>query len=838
MVFNMHKTVGNMVYPTNYILRFEPDMKTFKTHFTEQIKCFAKKRTRLVKLNSKEISISSAKIVQNGISQNASIRYSKKDEEVHFAFKKQVKGEFTISIDAICENNELMYGFYRSRYTDKKGREQYLLSSQFEPADARAAFVCFDEPEFKATYDVSMLVDKELEAISNSAVKSTSTQGKKKLVTFYTSPKMSSYLLYLGVGKFDRVEGRAGKIKISVLTIPGKKDYAKLPLEYAKKFVAFYQNYFGIDYPLPKLDLLAIPDFAAGAMENWGAITFREARLLVDEKSSIGTKKDVATVIAHELTHQWFGDLVTMKWWDDLWLNESFAEFMSTKAVHSTYPKWDMDLLYYEDTIAGAFNADSLKSTHPINVPINRASEVNSIFDAISYDKGGSVLLMLEDYVGKDSFQKGLHEYLSKNAYGNATKEDLWNAIHNAAQEDGKKVEVPKVMKAWVNKPGYPIVYVKKVRHTYMLNQKRFSLLKDIEGTWPIPMHYKATYSNGGMTVESKQHNIALLDEWIKLNYGQKGLYRVSYEQQLLNKIFEVIENKELGAVDAWGISNDMFAFVRSGRSNLDAYLKFVDKCGNVGYPASASISSGLGWLANMTYGTRAYEKVKTTSMRFHKPILKKLGWKTIEGEKTTDTEMRSHAIAALGILGDDETLAKIKELFSKFTKGNAIDVNIRGAVYGVSAWYGNLNTFNLLVNRYKKEQVQDEKRRLLFAIAGFSDEKLLRKALAFAYSKDVRLQDSIFIPGTVGGNPIGKKFIWAWTTKNWKMLTNKYSEGTHMLNSIVMANSAQCELENARSIKRFFAKKGAMRDDIKRGVAQAMERIEANAKFFDRNCK
>jgi len=333
-----HQTLGDNVIPLRYTILFEPDLKAFKSKGSEAIECMVRDKTKTIQLNSKEIDIKRASIKSRNTLQDARIRKIEKLERIELVFDKAVKGPIEIRIDFVCTNNEQMYGFYRSRYS-VGGKQRYMLSSQFEAANARAAFPCFDEPAFKATFKVSMLISKDLSAISNMPIKSEKPGSHgKKLVEFDETPKMSSYLLYLSVGEFEFTEGRLGKLKLRVITTPGKKRFTKLPMEYAKQSVKWMQDYFGVEYPLPKLDLIAIPDFAAGAMENWGAITFREIALLCDEKTALFNKQYVATVVAHEIVHQWFGDLVTMEWWNDTWLNESFAEFMSNKAMNEIYP--------------------------------------------------------------------------------------------------------------------------------------------------------------------------------------------------------------------------------------------------------------------------------------------------------------------------------------------------------------------------------------------------------------------------------------------------------------------------------------------------------------------
>ena len=450
------QTLGDNVIPSRYTLVFEPDLSTFKTAGNETIECIVRKETTRIILNSKEIEVKSATVKSNGATQSACVNEDKELERIELILETPVEGPIEIEIDFICVNNDKMYGFYRSTYEVDK-QQKNLLSSQFEAANARAAFPCFDEPEFKAIFKLSMKIGKDLISISNMPVLKETISQDKKLVEFEETPKMSSYLLYLSVGEFEIKEDKVGKLIIRVITTPGKEKFTELPMQYAKESVKWLQEYFGIEYPLPKLDFIAIPDFAAGAMENWGAITFREIALLGDEKTALSNRQYIASVIAHETVHQWFGDLVTMRWWDDIWLNESFAEFMSNKCMDELHPDWDFGIQYIENTVGTAFAADALKSTHPISVEVDSVGEISSIFDAISYQKGGSVLRMLEDYVGKDIFKKGLHVYLKKHEYSNATKHDLWDSIQEAAEASGKKIEVAKIIEDWVMKPGHPI---------------------------------------------------------------------------------------------------------------------------------------------------------------------------------------------------------------------------------------------------------------------------------------------------------------------------------------------------------------------------------------------
>lgn len=829
-----YETLGDNIRPLNYKILIDTNMKRFIYKGNERILLDVKKSVKEMRINAADISIVSAKARWNGKEQIAMASADAKNEIITLAFPNPVQGRVELEVEFKGANNDKMAGFYRSAYG--KGKEKkYLLTTQFEATDARRAFPCFDEPDLKATFDLTLIIDGKLEAISNMPVKSTRRTGYgRKAVTFLTTPRMSTYLLYMGVGRFERVSGHAGKLKVSVITVPGMKAYARLPLRFAVSFIKYYEKYFGIGYPLPKADLLAIPDFAAGAMENWGAITFREIALLSDKKSSVATKQYVADVVAHELAHQWFGDLVTMKWWNDLWLNESFATFMSAKAVDATFPEWNFMSQYIDDTIGTAFSADSMKSTHPINVEVKSPGEIDQIFDRISYEKGGTVLYMLEDFVGKPAFRKGLHAYLKKHAYSNATKYDLWNAIAKAS----RNAAFSGVAKAWIDKAGYPSVSVAKASNGFELKQKRFTLLENASNDiWPIPLRYITTEGSGAALMQGRTSVIKTDSDWIKLNYNQAGLYRAEYTSGALRELGTLISRRKMGDIDAWGVENDLFSLVRSGKRKLGEYLDFVNTyMHGVGYPANVSVLGHLNWMTTMTSGTASEKDVKEISIAYGSSMLSKLGWRTRKNERNIDTIIRGMVIASLGIAGHKPTIAKALSLFSDFTNGKAVESNIRSAVYAIAARRGSASTYNFFVKRYMSEKEPEEQRRAVQTLGAFADTNILGRALKLSLSGEVRLQDSFVIPAVVGSNPAGRDLIWRWSRQNWKGLMKRYASGTHILSRYVDNMSFMQGSEALKELSAFFSRKENRRDDIKRSIAQLLERVEVNTNFMKNN--
>ena len=823
--------------PKNYKLDFSTDLSKLVFECDEKIEAEIKSPSNSISLNAADLKIMDAAVVSGGKRYKASVTYQKKLKRITLKFQKRLRGPVKINIKYTGINNSKMYGFYVATYELQNGKKERLLTSQFEAVDARSAFPCVDEPAAKATFEVSFNIDKDLEAISNMPVSSTMQMGSRKLVKFMKTPRMAPYLLYLGVGKFDKVSTSHSGIKVSMLSTPGNAKYSKLPLEYAKKFLSFYEKYFGIKYPLPKMDILAIPDFAAGAMENWGAVTFRETDLLCDESSPLHVKQNVAITIAHEFAHQWFGDLTTMEWWNDLWLNESFATMMSYKAVDDSFPEWDMGKKYLEDTFRVALSADQLVNTHPVSVEVNKPGEIDEIFDQISYEKGGSVLTMLEDYVGKEAFRKGVSAYLKAHAYSNGKGEDLWNSL--SRNSGSKGLDVERVAKAWLTNPGFPSIKVERAANGLRISQSVYRINGSEKGgsIWPIPVHYK--FSDGGSGKMLMKGKTALIDgkhDWVKLNFGQHGLYRVEYDEESLHNLCEACSNGKLGEVDAWGIEEDMFSLARSGRIALNEYISNVGKYFlGIGYPVNLSLVSNLNWVYSISYGMPFANAMHNIKFRLAKSLFDKYGFRKIRGEPSIVPILRSAAISSLGIAGYDPVVAQCRKLFAS-PKLQTDMSDIRSAVYDTIAWNGGRREAASLMKRYMSSRQPQEKSELLTAMSMHRQPELIKKTLDFSISGKVRPQDSISVPIIVGGSPAGKDYVWQWTSRNWKKLMGMYDEGTHMLAYIVKSLSLQSDAKTRKEIAAFFSRKENMRDDIKRSVKQTLEYIDANIKFMEIN--
>ena len=830
-----HQSIGRYIVPINYKLHFKPDLRAFRSKGRENILLNVKKSTNLIKLHAKGLRSIEAEVSVGKDRFIARIVESHKDETISLILPKRVKGRVNVNLNFWVENDDKMYGFYRSKY-QHAGKDGHILTTHFEPADARAAFLCIDEPSSKATFDIAVTIDKELDAISNMPKKSEKSLGEKKTIVFERTPKMSTYLVYIGVGKFEYTSGGLGKLKINVVTTPGKKAGAIVPLEYAKKFIKYFQDYFGVAYPLPKIDLIAVPDFPMGAMENWGAITFRETRLLCEKKTSEADRRDVAETIAHELAHQWFGDLVTMEWWNDLWLNESFATYMSSKAMETVMPEWRVDLNYLSYAFETAFSVDGLRDTHPISVKVKTVDEVAGLFDRISYRKGGSVLCMLDNCVGKDVFRKGLNIYLTKYRYSNASKHDLWNAIDLAAKNKGLKIS--HVMEEWIDRPGHPIITVKRAEEHLELFQTRFMFSGNEDGIWPIPVQYETASGDGAFLMKNHAYELKIMGDWIKLNHGQHGFYRVEYDDTLLDRLGKLASENKLSEADVWGVENDLFAMTLTGKFKTKDYIDFVKVyLKDPSYPVCLNLIRHIIKLCNLNYRMPLSDSIKRAGADIARAVLNRLGWYKNAGEALVNPLIREEMLIFLGSIGDSRALNIAKENLYIALNGGNVDPDLLQSVYSISAINGNEDTFDMLIRRYKAATSSNEREELLVALAMFRDKKLLRRAFNFSKSYHVRKQDSFIIEDAAAFyNPLTKEIVWNWVKENWKDILRTYAPITGIADRYVQSLSVINDPVVFNEIKEFFSKKENYRDDLKNYLGQTIEKIELNMRYLQKN--
>ena len=821
------------INPINYQLTFKPDLKKFTFDGIEIISVSCKKPTNTITMHCSELKITSCQVKSLGKIIPSTPKTNESKEELQIKLSKKIKGNFTIHLEFQGILNDRLLGFYRSQYT-QNGKTKYLATTQFEAADARRAFPCWDEPEAKATFEISIIADNKFSAISNMPVKSKKKIGDKTIYKFGKTPIVSTYLIYLGVGEFEYLTGKTGKTQVRVITTKGNTSKGKFSLELGKKLLTSYEKYFGIKYPLPKLDLIAIPDFAAGAMENWGAITFRETILLYDPKtSSTKTKQYIAEVISHEIAHQWFGNFVTMKWWNDLWLNESFATFMATKFVDKFYPEWDLWNQFIETAMNTAMGLDSLKTTHPIDVKVNSPTEIREIFDAISYDKGGCVLRMLEYYVGEPNFQKGLKKYLSDFKYKNAQGDDLWNAIGKAS-----KMPVASMVNTWLKQPGFPIVEINQDGNTLKLKQKRYLLehdKKSSKGLWSIPLSLglnneisRKLFSKKSMSMKLPKKSIGFV-----ANYERKGFYRVKYDEGILLDLKMLVDKKQISAIDRWAIQNDLFSLCLSGNEQVRNYLDFSDAYFDENsYLASINVAHNLTSLYFRTFNEKFADEIHSYAVNYLRKVLFNLGWESRKSDRHTDALLRAFVITSLGKMSDVQVTSEALRRYKKFLKSpSSLSPDLVESICSIAAWNGNKKTHDELTKLYKNAKTMEEKLRFLGAMCGFQDKKLLVKSLDFSQTSHVRSQNMQLPIMKVAANPYGDKVLWPWLKKNWKKLNKKVGHGNPIFHRIVASIAQVANDSMEKEIKQFFKKNPT--PGTERVQSQTLERIRINSKFL-----
>lgn len=818
----------DFVHPEHYTISIEPSKDMNSYLGSVQIKAKITKPTKNIILHSKNSKIKTTTICVGTQCLLPKVSEDKDSETIELVVQKEISGYIEIHIEFDGTVTEDLAGIYKSTY-EYNGKKEHLITTQGEAPYARRIFPCFDEPGKKATFELITIVDKKLQVISNTLPKSEKIEKDKKIVTFKTSPKMSSYLFYLGIGDFEFAETNYNKVKIRVAATPGKIKNAKFALDCAKKYLKYFEDYSEVKYPLEKLDMIGIPDFTVGGMENWGAITFRDVVLLVDEeKSSVMRKKVSAEVISHELWHQWSGDLVTMKWWNDLWLNESFANYMAFKAVDHYNPEWKIWMYYLSADLALGLFKDTLKTTHSIEVEVKSPEEIGEIFDEISYQKGGAVLRMLENYMGEENFRIGVSNYLKKYSYQNASAADFWECL----DEVNRGKQIPTFMKAWLSQEGYPLVEIEKTSSGIKVSQKRCN--KETKQIWPVPLSILSGKNVHDKLLDKKEESYPIKEDPVKINHKHYGFYRTKYSQKFSNQLAKLVKNKELQEADRWGIHNDLWAMTNIGEETLENYLKFIENYEEESsYFTLAEISGSIRKLDRLFYHEswwpRVKDKITKKLLPNYKKKLSKLGWENKKEDSSDDKLMRALCISFCGFADDKEVLAEIKEQYNK----GQFSLDIANAIYTTMARNGNAETLKELVKKYETETNFEHKVKLLASLYYFLDNKIIEKALDYGITNKVRSQDLLFVFGHVEVNPIMKNIALDWYSKNWDKLM-KHRDNHYimreMIEALVLSRTTK---EGKEEVKKFLDKNKVEYEMTKRN---AFEMLDQNIKFIEKN--
>jgi aminopeptidase N len=799
--------------PDNYKLTFTPNLEKANFEGEETVSIRVLKPTSEITLNAVDIDFHDVSITARGTTQKAKVTPEKDKEMVVLSVEKPLAaGPATINVTYTGILNDEMRGLYLGK--DDKGRK--YAATQFEATDARRAFPSFDEPDYKATFDITAVADKGQVAISNYKIASdTPGPGDKHTVKFATTAKMSAYLAALVVGNFEYIEGSVDGIPIRVYSTPGKKEMGKFALDAAEHIVGYYDKYFGIKYPYGKLDLVGLPDFSAGAMENIGCITFREVILLIDEKQgSIDLKKTIASVTSHEIAHMWFGDLVTMKWWDDVWLNEGFATWMSSKPIQKWKPEWNFDL----DDVSGTgqtLNTDSLANTRPIHQAADTPAQIQELFDGIAYGKAASVLRMLEAYLGEETFRAGVNAYLEQHQYANATADDFWDA-----QAKTSKKPVDKIMPTWVKQAGAPIVNVKAqcsgnstsvtvAQQRYYIDRSKFEAVND--QLWQIPMCLKGSGSGKDakcelMTKKEETFTLPGCSNWVVTNAGATGYYRTGYQPDAVRALANDAETK-LTPAERIALQNDIWASVRVGREPVGDYLAFAQGLQSDGNRAVLEDVLGrLNYIGQYLVSDSDRDAYRGWLRQYLDPPMKEVGYEPKAGESDEQRTLRSRLFGALGLdARDPETLEQARKIADKVLADPAsVDRELAGGALGLAALNGDSAFYDRVMTALKDAKSPEEYYMYLFTLSQFGDQKLLQRTLDFAISPDVRSQDTLQVITGVMGNSAGEKLAWDFVRQHWTEVEK--AGGPFASAQVVGATSVFCDSGARDQVTEFFS--------------------------------
>jgi aminopeptidase N len=819
------------VAPESYDLTFTPDLAKATFGGEETIHVTLREAASSIVLNSADLEFQEASVTAGGTTQKAAVSTNAGLEQATLTLPKAIAaGPADIHIRFSGVLNDKLSGFYLS----ETSRRRYA-TTQFEATDARRAFPCFDEPAFKAVFRITLIADKGDTAISNGHIVSDTPgpgEGKHTL-KFSASPKMSSYLVAMMVGDFQCLEGATDGIPIRVCAVPEKKEMGAFALTAAENILQYYDRYYYMKWPFEKLDLIAIPDFSAGAMENTAAITFRETELLLDDKSaSLDSKENVAGVIAHEMAHQWFGDLVTMKWWDDIWLNEGFATWMSWKPMKAWHPEWHNELDEALET-GSALSTDSIASIRPIREKAETPAEIGVLFDGIAYGKAASVLRAVEDYVGPEVFQKGVNAYLEKHAYGNATAEDFWNQI---AATSGKPVD--KIMSSLIDQPGAPEVSVKSScagGHTVVvLSQRRyFADAEKIRAgspeiwTIPVPLRGANATATTYVLLSGREQSFDLdgCYEWVYNNAGGRGYFRSSYEPVEYQKMSAAVESS-FSPEERIRFLGDAWAMVRVGQLNISEYLATLENMR--GERNRAVVEVMLGHIEELhdhlvTAADRpAFEAWVGNLLR---PMAAELGSEAVAGESADRAALRSEIFGTLALdAREPELVAKSRRVTEAYMKDpGSVDESLAHNALAVAAENGDTALYEQFMEHLKTARTSEEYYAYFRALGLFPDPALTKRTFDFLLSPAVKNQD-LFYLSVPFQNYQTQDAAWANFKADFKQIEDKVDSSLGA--GIVEIAGVFCDAKLRDDSQQFLTKQGI--PGTERLLQNAKDRVNA----------
>jgi aminopeptidase N len=818
------------VVPDHYALHFTPDFASNSFAGDETIDVRVMTPTKDIVLNAVDIDFRDTKVKANDKEQTATVTPNDDKETVTLQLTSEVPaGAATIHIAYVGQLNDKLRGMYHSEANHRK----YVVT-QFEAIDARVAFPSFDEPAYKATFDISATVDKDDTAISNGRIVSDEpgTAGKHT-IRFSTTPKMSTYLVALTVGDWKCVSGEEDGIALRVCSVPGKEQQGKFALEATKAILHYYDQYFAIKYPYGKLDQIAASDFEAGAMENTGAIIYRESDLLLDEsKASVNDQKEVAFVIAHEMAHQWFGDLVTMKWWDDIWLNEGFASWMESKPVAAWKPEWKIS----QDqvlTSQRALETDSVQNTRPIRQKAESRQEINSLFDGIAYGKTAAVLRMLEGFLGPEEFRNGVNSYLQAHAYSNATAQDFWGAM---AAASGKPID--KIMPTFVTQPGVPYVALQaKCMNgdtVGTISQRRFfASPKDMQQSsdelWQVPVLMKEIGGSGKdaralLSGKEQQFKLDGCGIGIFPNVDGAGYYRYSFDPAIFAS--DKFKVQDLSEDDQVSLVGNEGALLSAGVHRIQDLMAMISKFrGMETYGAVEELAAQVKYVRDYLVRDHDLPQFQAWLGNVFKPTLEKLGTPS-KSETPSQRNVRAALVGMLGNIAEDPSaIALAKQTVAAYMQNPAsVDATLVDASFPVAAAHGDAKLYDTFLAKMKTASSPQDFYRYFRALAEFRDQALLKRTMEWSLGPDVRNQD-IGIMLDVLANPYGQRMAWDFIRQRYPDIQKKAGQSIFGAQGAYYAIGAFCDPKSRSEAETFLEEHKV--PGMERVGRQQMERVD-----------
>ncbi|MHB8465574.1 MAG: M1 family metallopeptidase [Acidimicrobiales bacterium] len=811
------------IVPSRYRLELSPDLDARRFEGTAVIDVTVVDAVAELVLNAAELEIHSASIVDAAdVAQHATVTLDAELERATVTFANVLAtGAATVTFAFTGTLNDDLRGFYRSTFATAAGGEQVIATTQFESTDARRAFPCWDEPDFKAVFDVSLLVPEGMLGLSNGPVVSTRPEGNATWVTFDTTMKMSTYLVAFIVGPLvvtDPVD--IDGVALRVASVPGREHLAAFALDVGAHALRFFAEYFDIPYPAGKLDLVALPDFAFGAMENLGCVTFRETALLVDpDHASRAELERVADVVCHEIAHMWFGDLVTMKWWNGIWLNEAFATFMEIAAVDAYRPSWERWVSFSTER-AMAMAVDGLASTRPIEYEVVSPEDADGMFDVLTYQKGGAVLRMLETYLGAERFREGIRLYLQRHAYANTETTDLWDAIEEATGEP-----VRSIMDTWIFQGGHPVITATADGVT----QERFRYApdsSDADARWHVPVLVRPLDGGEHDRILLTDQSISLPAEQgtIVVNAGGWGVFRTRYSPPVLGELVSRV--RDLDPIERFNLVSDGWANTLSGRSDLASFLDLVGLLDQERDPTVWQTALGGLDLLHRTHPAASYS---TWLRDLEQPAFASLGWEPASDEHERVARLRGLVVESLGTVGSDA--AVIERCMAFDAAGlSGVTPDLWTAIVTVTAWNGGPADYARFWERVKAATTPQDEVRYLFRLSLFAQPDLLEQTLD-ATLGDIRSQNGAFVIGSALANRRVGRQAWTWLAEHWDDVLKRLPVNSHgrMLEGIVVLTDDQ----SLRDVPAFLAAHPL--PTARKQVDQLLERQRINAAFARR---